>query len=157
MLGEISEGTFIILRSANGQHYEPLDMISVTSAPNGDFNSIDKHPLKGDNYYMIQFTNQTNGSTINSKAVKVVSSPTGGFNLYPVPFNNKFFISYNKTLSPEKILLTDASGRNVRTRHIMRPASQIIEVVVLDNIQPGIYILHMRTDKTVIAKTIFKQ
>lgn len=148
---------FRLLRSADGQHFEPLVNVGIQESDENSFSSIDKNPLEGDNYYMIRFINAANGSVINSKAVKVTNQSNGGLNLYPVPFENKFYINYADAMTPERILLTDATGRDVRTSHSIHPALRLIEVIVLDRIQPGIYIVHMRTDRKVVAKTIFKQ
>lgn len=152
----IADGFFTILRSADGENYEAIDSIPVKQAT--FFNAVDKNPLQGNNYYMIRYINSRTGMTINSKMAKVFSEISTGFSLYPVPFDNKFYVGFIPGTHPEKIILTDVNGRNIRIRSIIREEAKLVEVVVLDKIQPGIYIIHMQADnKNIVAKTIFKR
>jgi len=153
---EITDGYFAILRSADGENYETIDSVPVKQAI--FFNAVDKNPLQGNNYYMIRYINSRTGMVINSKMAKVFSETIAGFSLYPVPFDNKFYVGFIPGTHPEKIILTDVSGRNIRIRSIIREEARLVEVVVLDKIQPGIYIIHMQADnKNIVAKTIFKR
>jgi len=153
---DITDGYFAILRSADGENYETIDSVPVKQAI--FFNAVDKNPLQGNNYYMIRYINSRTGMVINSKMAKVFSETIAGFSLYPVPFDNKFYVGFIPGTHPEKIILTDVNGRNIRIRSIVREEARLVEVVVLDKIQPGIYIIHMQTDnKNIVAKTIFKR
>lgn len=154
---DISGGTFKIMRSADGEYYQVIDSLEVQRSFGSFYNIIDKHPLQGNNYYMIRYTNPVTGMMINSKMAKVFSETSAGFNLYPVPFDNKFYVGFVPGTRPQKIILTDVNGRNIRTRNIIHETSQLIEITVLDKIQAGIYIVHMQTDKNIVAKTIFKR
>jgi hypothetical protein len=153
---EIMDGHFTIFRSNDGENYEPIDSMPAEQA--SFFNAVDKSPLQGNNYYMIRYINSRTGMVINSKMAKVFSETIAGFSLYPVPFDNKFYVGFIPGTHPEKIILTDVNGRNIRIRSIIREEAKLVEVVVLDKIQPGIYIIHMQTDnKNIVAKTIFKR
>jgi len=72
-----------------------------------------------------------------------------------MPFGNKLFINYANRV--EQIILTDLTGRNILIHYLPKPGAKLIEIDVLEKIQPGIYIIHIRTDKSVMAKTIFKE
>jgi hypothetical protein len=157
MTTDIHDGMFRILRSADAANYSAIDSMPADANQFTSFYSIDKSPLRGNNYYMISYTNPQTGRMINSKATKVFSDMTVGFNLYPVPFDDKFFITYEAGTHPEKILLTDISGRNIPARYIMQEGSQSVEVQLMNKILPGLYIVHMQTNKTTIAKTIIKR
>jgi hypothetical protein len=74
-----------------------------------------------------------------------------------LPFDNKFFINYSQGMFPENIILTDISGRNIRISYSAREAAGTIELWVMDKIEPGIYIIHMRTSKKYIAQPILKR
>jgi hypothetical protein len=155
---EIDGGVFVVYRSGEGENYEVIDSMPVKQASGSFFNAVDKNPLQGNNYYMIRYINSRTGMTINSKMAKVFSETTAGFSLYPVPFDNKFYVGFIPGTHPEKIILTDVNGRNIRIRSIVREEAKLVEVVVLDKIQPGIYIIHMQADnKNIVAKTIFKR
>ena len=150
-----SNGLFKIERSGNGKNYQALDSFIVKETGASLFNSVDKNPMGENNYYMIKYINPATGVTINSKPVKVFSENINGFTVYPVPFDNKFFIGYVADI--EKIILTDMAGRNIAIRHSTRRDTQLIEVEVLEKIESGIYIIHIRTGKNSMAKTIFKK
>ncbi|MCW3118374.1 MAG: hypothetical protein JWM28_2456, partial [Chitinophagaceae bacterium] len=59
--------------------------------------------------------------------------------------------------NPQKIILTDEEGRNLPIRHTIHRASQSVEVIVLNQLQPGLYIIYMQTDKNIVVKPIFKR
>jgi hypothetical protein len=157
MNAEAREGLFRVLRSADGFTWHAIDSLFASGNNLRTYNTIDKSPIPGNAYYMIQYTNPRTGMMTSSKMVKVFTEMVTGFNLYPVPFDNKFFIDYEAGSNPEKILLTDLAGRDIRTSHIIREGLQSVEVTLLDEIQPGLYIVHMQTNKNLVAKTIFKR
>jgi hypothetical protein len=154
---DVQDAVFMIMRSSDDEHYQVIDSVIVNEGGSSFFNSFDKTPLQGNNFYMIRYMNLKTGQMINSKMAKVFSKISAGLHLFPVPFDNKFFVSFAPGTHPEKIIVTDVNGQNIRTRNIIREAAQLVEVMVLDKIQPGIYIIHMRTDKNIVAKTIFKR
>jgi hypothetical protein len=153
----VNDGSFAVLRSADGVKFQLLDSVSPPKAGNSVFNYIDKHPLQGNNYYMIRFTRKGAETVINSKVMKTFFEKVIGFNLYPTPFDRKFYINCPKGTYPLKILLTDMSGHNIRTKYVIRGVNQPVEVTVLDPIETGVYLVHVQTDKNVSAKTIFKR
>jgi hypothetical protein len=150
-----ANGYFKIERSVNGRDYHAIDSFNVKEESTSLFNAIDKNPSPGKNYYMIHYIDPSTGMTISSKPVQLFSESTNGFSVYPMPFDNKFYIKQVKGV--EKIILTDLTGRNVLIRYALQPFSESIEIDVLQKIQPGIYIIHIRTEKNVMAKTIFKE
>lgn len=152
-----NKGKFTILRSVNGGDYIAIDSIIVKDNETISFKLIDKNPLPGNNYYMIQYTNPQTGKKENSKMINVFIENLIGFNLYPVPFDDRLFINCQPGVYPEKILLTDVIGKNIRTSHTIGETSRTAEVTVLDKLQPGLYIIHIQTNKNVVARTIFKR
>lgn len=154
---EAGEGIFKVLRSADGLTWQAIDSLPARTSNILAYNYTDNLPVPGNAYYMIQYTNPLREMMTNSKMMKMFTDIIAGFHLYPVPFDNKFFINYEQGAHPEKILLTDLAGRDIRTKHTIREGSQSVEVTVLDKIQAGLYIIHMQTNKNVVAKTIFKR
>ena len=146
---------FKIQRSADGKNYQTIDSFIVKDESASLFNTIDKTPIPGNNYYMIKYINPATGITTSSKPVKVFSETLNGFTVFPIPLGDKFFINYANRV--EQIILTDLTGRNILIRYLPKPGAKLIEIDVLEKIQPGIYIIHIRTDKSVMAKTIFKE
>jgi hypothetical protein len=151
------DGKFMVIRSNDGKTYQLLD--SMTASANGktSFHFTDSSPLPGNNRYMIQFIHSLTGKKENSKMINLFIESTIGFNLYPVPFEDRLFISCEPGVYPEKILLTDVSGRNIKTSHTFSEVSRTAAVRILDKIQPGLYIIHIQTNRNVIARTIFRR
>src|SRR5690606_23300253 len=80
----------------------------------------DKNPLTGNNYYMIRYSNQNSGFELSSKTVKIFTEDFTGLKVYPMPFENTFYVSYGSDTGPEKIILTDITGRNIRIRYTIQ-------------------------------------
>jgi hypothetical protein len=150
---------FKVEKSVDGIHYTPIDSFIVKKEEvNQKFNSIDKTPLPGTNYYMIKYTDPATGKTVNSKTEEILfEKNAAGFVIYPIPFDDKFLITYNQGMFPEKIILTDITGRNIRISYSTKENARKIELLVIDKIEPGIYIIHMQTSKKHIAQTILKK
>jgi methionine-rich copper-binding protein CopC len=58
---------------------------------------------------------------------------------------------------PQKILLTDITGRHIRTNTIVKQNQQRVDITIMDQLEPGVYIIHVQTDKTYIAQTILRK
>lgn len=149
---------FKVERSPDGLRYAPIDSFIVKEENRITFNSIDKNPLPGTNYYMIKYIDPVTGKTVNSKTEKIFFEKSGAdLTIYPIPFDNKFVISFNQGMRPEKIILTDITGKNIRISYSTKQDAGKVELFIMDKIDPGIYIIHMLTSKKYIAQTILKK
>ncbi|MET0467006.1 MAG: T9SS type A sorting domain-containing protein [Chitinophagaceae bacterium] len=153
----ISEpGQFVIERSADAVHYLPVATVDFPDNITTTFYHLDKFPLQGFNYYMIKYI--IRGKTIvSSKVSRVSTLPQNSFAISPMPFNRNFSVSLSSDLHAEKIIITDMAGRNIPIRYNITPPANRIEVQLMEDIAPGVYLLHLKSDKTTIARTIFKQ
>lgn len=151
----VPNGIFRILRSADGSQFSVIDSFEKNEAAGNKFTGIDKHPLPGKNYYMIKYNNN-NGYSINSKIVHSYTGTGNGFSIYPVPFTNKFIVRYAPGMRPEKIIITDISGRNIKIHYTIKESAQQAEIIVADKIEAGIYIIHMVNNQKYTAQTIIK-
>jgi hypothetical protein len=154
--GSSAPGKFSIERSADALHFTPIATVNVPENTNTTFYHLDKSPLPGYNYYMIKYLN-ADQSHINSKAVRVSSEPTNGFSVSPMPFSRNLSISLSKDLQPEKIIITDITGKNIPIRYNIHPPGNKIDIEVMQELASGIYILHLKTAQSMMAQTIFKQ
>lgn len=150
-------GQFIIERSADAITYTPVATVDIpenTTITN--FHHLDKLPLQGFNYYMIKYINK--GKTIaTSKPVRVSTLPQNSFVISPMPFIQNFSVSLSSDIRAEKIIVTDMTGRNIPIKYNITAPTNKIEVQIMEDIAPGIYLLHLKSDKTTMARTIFKQ
>lgn len=150
-------GMFYILRSSNGKDFSVIDSVAVMQQGINNFNYNDAMPLYGDNYYMIQYSTPQSGMPLASRSIMIAAQKENTIAVFPMPFENKFYINYPAGDSPEKIIVTDVSGKNLAIKYTIKPQSHLVEVDVSADIPAGIYLLHMRTNKQNIAKTILKK
>jgi hypothetical protein len=155
--GAADAGKFVIERSADGITYTPVATVDISENNTiTNFHHVDKLPLPGFNYYMIKYINK--GKTIaTSKPVRVSTLPQNSFVISPMPFIQNFSVSLSADIRAEKIIVTDMTGRNIPIKYNISPAVNKIEVQIMEDITPGIYLLHLKSDKTTMARTIFKQ
>ena len=157
MTSSTQDGYFQIARSDDGIRFKTIDSIKASSSFTR-FNFVDKKPLTGNNYYMIKYTNHhQEGVEINSRIEKVHTTGPAGLKIYPMPFDKKIMVSYSPEMRPQKIMLTDILGRNIPIREIPNESARHIEVQTIENLEPGIYVIHLLTERTVVANTIIKQ
>ncbi len=135
-------------------NFQLIDSIPVRDAQTGFYTSTDFQPQPGNNYYMINYSDPR-GTTVNSKTIRIFTETADGFTVYPIPFKNDFTIKYSNPI--RQVILTDVTGRNVPINYSFNALAGTVEVSVNGSILPGIYIVHIRTDKNVMAKTIFKE
>lgn len=145
---------FRIMRSTNNRDFQMIDSMVLDDDGAVSFTTMDPYPKPGNNYYMINIT-EPGGLSFNSKTVKVFSEINDGFTVYPTPFKNDFTIHYTSKI--QQIILTDLAGRNIPIKFFPVETGTKGKIVVPGNIQPGIYIIHIRTEKNVMAKTVFKE
>lgn len=147
---------FRLLRSADGRYFSAVDSFTV-SAITSSYSITDKLPPEGLNHYMIQYTQPQNGTIYNSKTVKISSPPATPFSIYPNPFDKKLTIRFPVGTYPEKVMLTDMLGRNIRINWHWQPDACLAEVMVEEFIPADIYMIHIRTNKSNISRTILKK
>lgn len=155
--GSPAKGTFSIERSADALHYTPIRTIDVAAnvSTTTTFHHTDKSPLPGYNYYMIKFINNDKAG-VNSKAVRVSSVPPQSLLISPMPFQQQFTITFPIDTHPEKIIVTDITGRNIAIRYSIHAVSNKAEVELLEDVADGMYILHVKAGNTTMARTILK-
>jgi hypothetical protein len=157
MSSAAKDGRFIIYRSGDGSTFKPIDSFQVMSL-NSQFNFTDKNPLTGNNYYMIKYTNHhQEGIEINSRIERIFKEGPAGISIYPMPFTQKITVSYSTEMRPQKIILTDVMGRNIPIREFANESAGKIDVVAMANLEPGLYVIHLQTARSVVANTIIKQ
>ncbi|MGC4039058.1 MAG: T9SS type A sorting domain-containing protein [Chitinophagaceae bacterium] len=149
------KGAFIIYRSNDGKQFLPID--SIFKEDNRlTYNYTENQSINDIDYYMIKFINTQTGNMIYSKIIKVISTIKNNLTLFPVPFFDKFSINYEDGTIPNKISLKDVQGRLMRIRSIVRGEANEVDVIVLDKIPAGLYIIQMETNKSIITRPILK-
>ena len=140
------EGSLQVLRSSTGTRFDMLRTLAP-SATGTHYEFTDTDPLPGNNFYMIKYISSLGGYS-NTRVIPVFTESKNGITIYPVPFDYKFSIHFGTEQVPQKILLTDITGRHVRTNNIIKQNVQRVDVTIADQLEPGVYIIHVQTDKT---------
>lgn len=154
---EMQKGMFRVRRSSDGSDFKTIDSLPVTENTGPDFKVTDKNPLPGNNFYMINYINSLSGRITSSRVEHVAVRLVSPISIYPVPFDNNFFITYDPATHPRKIIVTDITGRRIKIKCQLHQFSRQIEVEVLDQLQPDVYLVHLQTDKGIIARTVIKR
>jgi hypothetical protein len=105
----ISVSEFVIERSGDGVHFEPLDSTDANS-PIGQYAYSDTHPLPGTNYYRLHLLN-TDGSAGYSVVAAIVSKAVDSIHFYPNPFH--YSIDVNAPTPFTRLILRDVQGRTL--------------------------------------------
>lgn len=110
------EGTFQVMKSQDGNHFETISMVrkkSNTTYP-VHYSSTDYHPRPGNNYYRIDF--QDADGTITTSPVQAVFFDKN--KTWEVTFNNEtgiaHFVCHNLNNPPIKALIVHVSGRVIK-------------------------------------------
>jgi hypothetical protein len=133
----LSEGTYSIQRSGDGQHWVAIG--TQEAGPSVSYSFEDTHPLTGKDYYRILLQAPNIPSAYSG--IKLIDPGIpGSFVLWPNPVKNSLFIQ-NTGLEPNTNLqLYDASGRAV-TGTVLSPGMNVLS---LTNLAPGVYVAEVR-------------
>lgn len=156
MENAIAGGRFRILRSFDETVFQAIDSFTITSSNQSHFSITDKAPASGMNYYMIQYIHPEQGHVANSKTLKILSEYNSSILVYPVPFRDQLTIQYSPDNTPDQVLLTDITGRNIRIVWYRLPQAGQIRVQVLEPLSGDMYLIHMRTPQSTISKTLLR-
>ncbi len=149
-------GTIRVLRSGDGRNFQAIDSLSIASGETTHFQTIDKSPLAGDNFYMVQYLHNAVNNAVNSNTVKINTPQQDPVKVFPVPFNDHFTVQHDNQQIPRQVMLTDMMGRNIRICWYRLPQLNQVRVVLLEPLASDIYLLHLRTDASVLSRTIWK-
>jgi hypothetical protein len=145
-----------VLRSGDGRQFQAFDSLQIVSTETTHFQTTDKSPLTGENFYMVQYLHRNNNYAVNSNTIKINTPQQESVKVYPVPFDDNFTIQHDSRQIPRQVMLTDMTGRNLRICWYRLPQLNQVKVVLLEPLASDIYLLHMRTDASVISRTIWK-
>ena len=140
-------GYYVIERSMDGQHFEPILVQNVANDGNPVlvYNELDETPLIGDNYYRVKLFFD-NGSFTYSNIDIVHFARQGSFSLYPntVSANGQVYLHLDQLPTAKvQIEIFDQFGRLMNQINETSMESQKI-LLDLDGLQNGIYLVNVR-------------
>ena len=150
-------GVFYVLRSSDGKNFHPVD--SLNSRPNGNsrYRFLDHPPSGSEYYYQVRYSNDQNGTQVTSHVARISLAMNDKLAIFPVPFTDHFQVRLGDRESPERVMLTDVNGGNIRISYEIRPGMSVVDIRLAQTLSPGMYIVHIQTGSRVMAKTLFKE
>lgn len=142
---EINNDYFIIERSSDGKHFNPLGRINGSGTTNimTNYTLTDEFPMNGLAYYRLKQVDY-DGTTTYSEILAVNYSTSAQILLYPNPAKNYTNIMIDQDINILDIQMVDQSGRIVKV-DVERIDS--IYKINTSNLVNGLYIVYINLGK----------
>lgn len=135
-LSQFKAGNFVIERSADGIHFEPIGQVELSDvATPGHYTDI--NPANGVNYYRIA---QNDGGMAVRSEVKTLDF--NGISVYPNPARDMVNVVVKGNTKMLKLNLVSATGKVIKTFEMSGEHKQLS----LPALQPGMYLLKVSGD-----------
>lgn len=104
---------YIVERAADAVHYESISIVAAQNLSAKQYNTIDKNPLQGNNYYRLSLVNSDGTKQIIAFTHVLVHGGTA-LSIYPNPAKEELHIAVTgQSLGQAKVQLLDRNGRMV--------------------------------------------
>jgi hypothetical protein len=144
---------YVIERSANGLDYEPMSIVGSQNLASHVYNTIDKKPYQGNNYYRLSVVNK-DGSRQIAAFTHVYLDRGTVLNIYPNPAKDELHIAMTgKAAGAATLQLLDMNGRVVLTT-VLHKADNTID---LKSFAKGIYLLRLVNGQEMIHQKLMIQ
>lgn len=151
---EINTKSFEIERSNDGHSFTRISVHNAVGSGNNNYNTIDAHPLSGNNYYRLKMIDKDGKFTYSAiLLVRVSASGKFEFVMYPNPVNDVLVIAPAGTASPVQVSIYNQEGQKVMTRKIS-PATTTISV---SHLPKGVYMIKLVSDGVIKVKKLIKE
>jgi uncharacterized repeat protein (TIGR03803 family) len=134
---------FIIERSHTSSAFQPIGIVTATgnTATGARYSFTDQDPLNGDNYYRLKQTDK-DGKFTYSKVVRINFERPVRFTISPNPAQDNLTVKLSAGERIKAVVITDASGRLVKSHGQFNASTAIISV---SGLSKGIYWLQIET------------
>lgn len=135
---------FVIERSADGKNFQPIRKTDArgTAGELQYFNERDENPLEGDNFYRLKLVS-LNGNVSFSNIQNIHFEPLDGFEIFPNPVQEKFFVNLKNFKSQETLVrLFDFRGILVQSWTVV-PGNEPVEFQADAGLSNGIYLINV--------------
>lgn len=135
--------TYFVESSDNGSDFRTLEQLPAT--PKASYACTDERPFPGQNWYRVKALDLTSGAIIwsTTEQLEVSSHTTARAMLHPnVASGSTTLTLLRPSEQPVQLLIADAYGQVVRRMEL--PAGATRTELLVDNLVPGIYTVHLR-------------
>lgn len=146
---------YIITRSHDGREFTNISKISAQNLVH--YQSVDKNPLSGENYYRLEMIDYDGSSKYSDIRRVSINNAIDVLSLHPNPAMNKIFISgLSEELNNAKIEVYDDLGRQVVNGYFV-PSSLSSSGLDIESLLPGNYVLKIKTEAEISVLRFIKQ
>lgn len=144
--GEENADKYIVERSTDGKNFNRIGTVATTCNgcnQNTDYNFIDNHPEKGNNYYRLQMMDLNQQSEYSNVVKIYFESSEQAISLSPNPATEKCRISGLNDKSTYHLAIVSADGRKVFASEIHNTTSFELNISTWST---GNYFIHLIND-----------
>lgn len=154
---ERNNAYFAIERAADNSHFTEIDQVrgAGNALETQTYAYTDEHPLKGVNYYRLRQVD-FDGQSTYSRVVSATVGNAGNLSLFPTPATDQLRISFEEPLSEGAVFeIVDLLGRPMlQGVFATENREQVVEV---DPLPQGFYVLRVKSGQLLLAKQFQKQ
>ncbi len=144
---------YVVERSANGQDYKPMSIVGAQNLAGHVYNTVDKEPDQGNNYYRLSVVNQ-DGSRQVAAFTHVLIDQGSVVSIYPNPAKEVLHIAITgKAAATATLQLLDINGRVVLTKVLDRADNKID----LKSFTKGMYLIRLVNGHEIINEKLMIQ
>lgn len=142
-----------IERSADGRQWSRIGRANATNSLSKEsaYEFTDRQPANGANLYRLYIEELDQTFSYSPVKMVMMDDAAAGMLLYPNPANNTVHIVLQNESVINTYELTDAMGKLIRKADLKPAADNAVDI---SNLVPGMYILKVMMDQSVISKQL---
>jgi acetyl esterase/lipase len=150
---------FSIERSTDGDHFSNIgEVLALNQSSGGNYVYIDKNPSADKNYYRLWQTDLDGKKTMLGIRELLIDRGLRSLVLYPNPASDHFMLGINQpSAGPLTVQIINAQGKMVQRVQYVKLAGYWQQRISIAQLPPGIYTVHLKSDRFEIAQQLVKK
>jgi predicted esterase len=150
---------FTLEHSADGVYFESLSQTTASNDPNGGhYTYTDTEPYAGRNYYRLSQTDYDGAKALLGVRELLIDPGQREWLFYPNPAKDHIIVGLNQPFSgPFTINIINAQGKIVRSSRYTKQAGYWQQRLPLARLMPGIYTIHLKSERFESTKKLVIQ
>jgi dienelactone hydrolase len=149
---------FTIERSADGIRFEPLTEVAAQNEPTGSrYAYTDIKPYTGRNYYRLWQTDLDGKKVLLGVRELLLDPGNRDWIFYPNPAKDHIILGLNQQdAGPVTVNIYNAQGKILRSERYTKQAGYWQQRISLSQLTPGIYTIHLRSERFENSRQLIK-